>query len=137
MPTHVLGLLTFASGAIGNISMSFDVAASEVPRIEIFGSEATLSVPDPNGFGGPVRIRRRGEAEWREVPVDLPYADNSRGLGVADMALAAAEGRPHRASGELANHVLEIMHGVHLAAEGGGNHTLRSTTVMPEPLGEL
>ncbi len=137
VPTHVLGLLTFASGAIASISMSFDVAASEVPRIEIFGSEGTLSVPDPNGFGGPVRIRRRGGYEWREVPVELPYADNSRGLGLADMAAAIANGRPHRASGELGNHVLEIMHGVHIAADAGKNHTLCTTAVRPEPLGEL
>ena len=138
VPTHILGLLTFASGAIGSVSMSFDVAASEVPRIEIFGSEATLSVPDPNGFGGPVQVRRRGESEWSEIPVELAYENNSRGLGVADMARAIAEGRPHRASGDLANHVLEIMHAVHIAAEAGKNHTLRSSIERPEPLrGEL
>ncbi len=56
--------------------------------------------------------------DWTEVPVELPYADgNYRSLGVADMAHAILEGRPHRASGDLALHVLEVMEAFETAAE--------------------
>ena len=92
VPTHVAGLLHFASGAIGTLIMSFDVWRANLPFIEIYGSEGTLSVPDPNTFGGPVRVYKPGRTEWEEVPITRPFADNSRGLGVADMARALREG---------------------------------------------
>lgn len=110
-PTHIAGVLDFASGAIGTLVTSFDVWAANVPCIEIYGSEGSLTVPDPNGFGGAVRVRRMGEKEWSDIPHTHGFAENSRGIGVADMAAAIALGQPHRASGELAFHVLDVMQG--------------------------
>ena len=133
-PTHVAGLLDFASGAIGSIITTFDVWHAELPRIEIYGTEGTLSVPDPNCFGGPVRIRRAGMAEWKEVPLAFGYAENSRGIGVADMAAAIRGKRPHRANGELAFHVLDIMVALHEASDRGRHITLSSTCKRPAPL---
>ena len=60
VPTYVAGVIDFASGAIGTIVMSFDVWAAELPRIEVYGTEGSLSVPNPNGSGGPVKVRRSG-----------------------------------------------------------------------------
>ena len=108
-PTHVAGVLDFAGGAVATIITSFDVWAANLPRIEIYGSEGSLSVPDPNTFGGPVRIRLAGGSDWRDVPLTHGFTENSRGLGVADMASAIREDCPHRASGELAFHVLDVM----------------------------
>jgi len=68
-PTHIAGVLDFASGAIGTIITSFDVWGHHAPIIEIYGSEGTLSVPDPNTFGGVVRVRKAREQEWVEVPL--------------------------------------------------------------------
>ncbi len=133
-PTHIAGIMQFASGAIGTIVTSFDVWGGNVPHIEIYGTEGTLSVPDPNGFGGPVRIRRAGAREWSEVPHTHGYSENSRGLGVADMAYALRTGRPHRASGELAYHVLDIMHAFHEASEKGVHIELESTCSRPAAL---
>jgi hypothetical protein len=84
----------------------------------------------------PVRIKRPG-AEWAEVPLAFGYADNSRGLGVADMAMALATGRAHRASGELAYHVLDLMHAFHDASNTGRHVVLKSTCPRPAafPLG--
>jgi len=134
VPTHIAGIMQFASGAIGTIVTSFDVWGGNVPHIEIYGTEGTLSVPDPNGFGGPVRIRRAGAREWSEVPHTHGYSENSRGLGVADMAYALRTGRPHRASGELAYHVLDIMHAFHEASEKGVHIELESTCSRPAAL---
>lgn len=134
VPTHVCGVMDFASGAIGTITTSFDVWAAEHPCLEVYGTEGTLSVPDPNGFGGPVRLRRPGDKAWQEVPLTHAYAANSRGIGVADMAYALRSGRPHRASGDLAYHVLDIMHAFHDASASGKHVELKSTCAQPAPL---
>ncbi|HEX9018660.1 MAG TPA: Gfo/Idh/MocA family oxidoreductase [Anaerolineaceae bacterium] len=134
VPTHIAGVLDFANGAIATIVTSFDVWSAEVPRIEIYGTQGSLSVPDPNGFGGPVRVRRAGAAEWSEIPLTHGYAKNSRSLGVADMACAMRSGRPHRASGEMAYHVLDIMHAIHDAARSGSHVVMSSTCQRPAAL---
>lgn len=133
-PTHVAGILEFASGAIGTIITSFDVWAHRLPCIEIYGTDGTMSVPDPNGFGGPVRVRRPGAEDWSEVPLTHGYARNSRGIGVADLAYALRSGRPHRASGELGFHVLDIMHAFLESAHQRRHIDLTSTCTRPAPL---
>lgn len=134
VPTHVAGLMNFKSGAIGTIITSFDVWAAELPRIEIYGSLGTLSVPDPNTFGGPVRFYKPGQKEWQEIPVLHGYAENSRGLGVADMAMALRTGRKHRANVDLTYHVLDTMHAFHDACREGLVYRLSSTCEKPAPM---
>jgi predicted dehydrogenase len=133
-PTHIAGIMDFANGAIGTITTSFDVWSHTLPNIEIYGTEGSMLVPDPNGFGGPVRVRRRNSSEWHEVPHTHGFADNSRGIGVADMAYAIQSGRPHRANGQMAYHVLEAMHGFHDAAREGKHYAMQSVCERPAPL---
>lgn len=139
VPTHVVGLLDFASGAIANIITTFDVWSAELPRIEIYGTRGSLSVPDPNTFGGPVRVRPAGSSEWQEVAIPFHYTTNSRGLGVADMAYALRSGRAHRANGEMAFHVLEIMEAIHVASNENRHVMLSSGCERPAalPLGMM
>jgi predicted dehydrogenase len=134
VPTHVAGVMDFESGAVGTIITSFDVWSANLPRIEIYGSAGSLSVPDPNTFGGPVLVRRAGQSEWMEVPLTHGYSENSRGLGVADMAYAILNSRKNRASGELAYHVLDIMQGFHDASDRSAHYVLESTCSLPKPL---
>lgn len=134
VPTHVTGILDFKEGAVATVLQSFDVWHAHLPNIEIYGTEGSLHVPDPNGFGGTVKVRRAGAKEWSEVPLTHGYHGNSRGIGVADMASAMDQGRPHRASGELAYHVLDIMHAVHDASREGRHVDLKSTCSRPAPL---
>ena len=134
MPTHLTGVIEFQNGAIISVITSFDVWKHTHSPIEIYGTEGSLFVPDPNGFGGPIRMRRSGASEWSDVPLSHGYADNSRGIGVADMAYALRSGRPHRASGELANHVLDIMHAFHDASDAGKHIELQSKCARPKPL---
>jgi len=136
VPTHVAGILDFSNGAVATIITSFDVWHSQLPRIEIYGSEGTLIVPDPNTFGGPVCLRRHDQKEWTEMPLSHSYSENSRGLGVADMAYSILNGRKNRASGELAYHVLDVMHGFHDASREGKHYNLKSTCQQPEALGQ-
>ena len=132
VPTHVSGVMDFASGAVGTITTSFDVWAAQHPEIEIYGTEGTLACPSPNGTNGPVRVWRVGE--WNEVPLSHPYEATSRSTGVADMAYALRSGRPHRATGELAFHVLDMMHAFHDASNEGRHIMLESTCARPAPL---
>lgn len=135
--THVTAVLEHASGVISTVTVSFDVWATRIPLFEVFGTEGTLSVPDPNGFSGTPAIATAGDREFRDVPVAAGYADAGRGYGLADLARAIETGRTHRASGDLAFHVLEIMEAV-LAA--GARHevvALASSVERPAlvPLG--
>jgi len=130
--THYATVLDFAQGAIATMIMSFDSRAAQLPRIEIYGTEGTLSVPDPNTFGGPVRINRG--KEWLDVPLTHGYTENSRSIGVADMANAIRSGRPHRASGELALHVLDAMEAAADAPATGKAVKLTTTCARPAAL---
>jgi predicted dehydrogenase len=132
-PTHITGIMEFKNGAVGNITTSFDVWGARLPNIEIYGTEGSLSVPDPNGFGGTV-LYKRGREEWREVPLTHGYTENSRSLGVADMANALDNDRPHRASAELTYHVLDLMHAFHDAADAGQSVALESSCDKPAAL---
>ncbi len=134
IPTHIAGIIDFVNGPIVSLTTSFDVWANTSPRIEIYGTEGTLSAPDPNTFGGPVLVHRAGKREWTEIPVECNYIENSRGLGVADMAHALKSGRAPRASAELTYHVLDAMHAFHDASDSGSYVILASTCERPAPL---
>lgn len=116
VPTHAAGVLRFESGPIVSLVMSFEVHSHRMPFIELWGTEGSLAVPDPNTFGGPVFLCRRGEKDWVEQPVSGGPSDNARGIGVEDMARALASGRPARASGNRCLHVLAAMEGLHESA---------------------
>lgn len=134
--THVTASLGFANGAIVQVGLSFDVPAHKHVPLELYGTEASLIVPDPNFFGGDVELRKRGRDEsWTSVPVTQPYADgNYRSLGVADMAMGILENRPHRANGDLALHVLEVMEAFATASAEGRTIEIKTPVARPEPL---
>ena len=133
-PTHVTGVLDFVSGPVATVITSFDVWAANLPRVEIYGSEGSLSLPDPNTFGGPVRLRSAQAEEWQELPLLAGRAEESRGLGVRDMAAAIREDRPHRASGEMAFHVLDLMQSFEEASTSGQHIDIRSRCERPAAL---
>ena len=109
VPTHVNGILEFENGAVATITTTFDVYYDSSASLEIYGTKGTLRVPDPNGFDGPVMLLRPEDGAFREIPLTFDYRENSRGLGLADMAKALLTGRDMRAGGEQTLHVLEIM----------------------------
>lgn len=133
-PTHVTGTLDFTSGVVGTLITSFDVWYHQLPRIEIYGTEGTLSAPDPNTFGGPVLLRRARDSQWQEVPLTHGYTENCRGIGLADMVNAMHTGRVHRANGEMAYHVLEAMEALLQSSYEDRHMTLASSCERPESL---
>lgn len=119
VPTYVMGQMKFASGAVGSIFTTFDVSYKGGCRLEIYGSEGTLYLPDPNTFGGPITLIRGRDREVVELPLIYPYPENSRGLGLADMAKAIKTGRKHRANSYQQLHVVETMLGFIQSSEEG------------------
>ncbi len=134
VPTHINGILKFESGAIGNIITSFDVWSHEMPFIEIYGSEGTLRCPDPNNFGGVPMLKRGREEEWSAIPLSHGFAENSRGIGLADMAGAIRNGGSFRAQGALAYHVLDMMQSFHESSDSGKHLELDSQCEQPKAL---
>ncbi|MBS2966152.1 Gfo/Idh/MocA family oxidoreductase [Actinocrinis puniceicyclus] len=131
VPTHVTALIDLAGGPSVASTYSFD---SPVRRrmIEITGTEGTLSVPDPNTFTGPVLVRGPKDEDWRELPVRGPVA--GRGLGVLDLARALRADEPHRACGQLAQHVLETMAAIADSAAAGEFRQVPGGVPAPAPL---
>jgi predicted dehydrogenase len=132
--THVTGVLEHTNGALSTLMMSFGVWAGQLPRIEVYGTTGSLSVPDPNRFDGPVQVFRSSDPQWVEVPVSGGYPAAARGCGVADMARAIADGTVHRANGDLAYHVLDIMESLLAAAETGTAVEIASHPDRPAPV---
>ena len=133
--THVTGTLQFASGALIQVTLSFDVPKHSHLPYEIYGTEASMLVPDPNMFGGLVKVAPPRAEQWEDVPVTIPYADaNYRSLGVADMAYGILNDRPHRCSGDLALHVLEVMGAFETASASGEIVKIKSKAERPEPI---
>ncbi|MBR4205608.1 MAG: Gfo/Idh/MocA family oxidoreductase [Clostridia bacterium] len=110
VPTLYAGNMRFVNGAVGTLYTTFDVYYPGQARLEVYGTKGTLFVPDPNGFGGPVKLYKPGE-DVKEIELMFDYAMNSRALGLADMAKALQCGRPFRANSNQTFHVLEIMEG--------------------------
>lgn len=131
IPTHLTGIVEHTSGALSTVLMSFDVWASRMPRIEVFGTDGTLSVPDPNNFDGQVELWSPKTSEWQPLDVAGGYAGAGRGVGVADMARAIRTGTEHRASGSLAFHVLDVMESLLEAAERDQTVEVGSTAARP------
>ena len=110
--TSMNAVLEHRGGVTSTLSMSFDRWATRQPLFEVYGTAGTLAVPDPNRFAGSVELWTTDTRTWEESPAAAGYADAGRGYGLADLAHALQTDRPHRASGELALHVLEVMDAV-------------------------
>ena len=152
--THCQSLFEFESGVVGQMMVSFDVWESETPRLEVYGTEGTLCIPDPdpgdgaNIFQGPVWLRTRGTSRWTMRPRPIAPADwavmenthglnfDARGVGLAELAQAVREDREPRASGALGQHLCEIMEGM-LTSPGLGRFVdIESTLDRPPMLPE-
>lgn len=132
-PTHLTGSVEFASGAQAVVTMSFDVWAHHLPRIEIYGTEGSLSCPDPNRFDGEVQLWNRKTSGWKPVP--LTHTDRfGRGVGLAEMARAIQRGDNPRADGGLALHVVEVMEAFHASATSGRRIAMKTSCERPKAL---
>ncbi len=133
VPTSYYGVMEFESGAVASILTSFDIYGAKLPIIEIYGSKGTLRVPDPNCFGGPVVLHTPEQGDV-EIPLTFDYPENSRALGLAEMASALKAGRRPRASYKQTLHVLEVLTGFERAAKSGGYLELTTAYEREAPM---
>lgn len=133
-PTHAAALLEFDSGVLCQFLMSGDSYSTGLPHIEIYGSEGSLRCSDPNLFYGPVYLRKPDSRDLIELESHHSLNQDSRGVGVADMAVAIRNGRPHRANGEMGAHVVDIVNAIHESSDSGNRIELLTTCTRPAPL---
>ena len=133
VPSQYAVLVRYESGQSATMIYSFDSAVKRT-LLEITGTEGTLQVPDPNQFDGEIKVRRRDDEDFQLV--DSTEEVSSRGTGALDMARAIREGRPHRAQGALAYHVLDVMAAISEADERDEVVPVQSTVQKPDLLPE-
>ena len=146
-PTTIHALLSFESGATITLGTSWDVWSHDHNHMELYGELGTLYVPDPNFFGGELRITEREEPAATPDAYDHPFGipneeeddgsmrANYRAAGLADMAIAISEGREHRCSAELATHVVDVMVSILESGERGEFIDISTRCARPAPLG--
>jgi predicted dehydrogenase len=145
-PTTFHALLEFVNGAVVTFNASWDVWDHGHKPIELYGEEGTMHVPDPNFFGGVVRYTKRSDEVKRLPKWEHPFAipndqhpqgarANYRTSGLADMAIAIQEGRPHRCSLEFALHAIDVMTGILKSGETGKFVAMQTTCERPAALG--
>ncbi len=135
VPTHYTAILRLRTGVIVSMNISFDIWKSSLPMLEIYGTEGTLQVPDPNMTDGCPKVFRKEQIlsnlekteeekqqlqQFRELPeLFVNHGHYVRGAGVAELIDAIEGGKPHRANEKLALHVTEAMTGILRSAEDG------------------
>jgi predicted dehydrogenase len=140
VPTHITGILQFENGATVTIATSFDVIKHQHHEIEIYGSAGSMVTPDPNMYTGAVQVFQQGAKNWSEVVVDHPFVEGVpgrlglRGLGAAEMVDALRNERPHRVSGDLAFHALEVMTAFDRSSASGTVIPIASRCERPMPI---
>ncbi|MEL6958181.1 MAG: Gfo/Idh/MocA family oxidoreductase [Pseudomonadota bacterium] len=139
-PTTIHALLEFRSGAVITLLASWDVWSHNHSHLELYGEGGTLTLPDPNFFGGDLTLTQHRDA-ISLPPWDHPFAalnDDSRAnyrtIGIADMARAILDDRPHRCSGAFAHHVVDVMTSILKAGETGRRIDISTTCDRPDPL---
>jgi predicted dehydrogenase len=125
--THVSAILNHASGAQSTIMVSFEIWGSRLPTIEIYGTRGTITAPDPNQFSEPTLIYTEDAPEWKEVEPLAGFMGAGRGFGLSEMVSAIGANRPHRASGQLGAHVLEVMEAILSSSKSDVRVNIQST----------
>lgn len=132
-PTFIAGVMEFESGAQANLITSFGISGADLPNMQVYCANGILHAPDPNTYGGPVRVRLKGAPEWADVPL-IYEPDASPGpnaLGAIEAAIAIRGGAQPRASGQLAYHSLDVMLSILESAAGARHVSLSSTCARP------
>ena len=114
-PSHATAAMELDNGVTANLVASFETNGQYICDLELHGTEGVISFPDPNGFDGPVRLRR-GREGWQDVPIVGRGGRDARGIGLHELVEAIAAGRPERASGSLGLHVVDVARSILLAA---------------------
>ena len=156
--TNYCAVLKFANGTIGNINLTYDEWKSDLPGMELYGTDGVIIAPDPNTMMGPIRLLKAQEFKtvvngkaslpekleaiygpetfglFREIDTVAPRIGNERGAGLADMAKAIVDGRTPRVSADLCRHVTEAINAFNVCIETGMPYRMTTSFATPEPM---
>lgn len=137
--SEIMAVVRMRNGAAGTVHFNNDSVTEDQAFFALYGTKGILWIPDPNTFGGQVRFKATSDSfdtdpEVQVIDYGFAYGDNSRGIGPADMATAIRRGRRHRASAEIACHVLEVIDALMISGEKGIFVNIESTCERPAPL---
>jgi len=151
-------VLKFASGTVGNINLSYDMWKSDLPAMQMYGTDGVLICPNPNTMSGPIKLLKADEFKafveskegmiprlgaiygpqsfelFREIDTVAPRIGNERGLGVTDMADAILTGGKPRVSADLCRHVTEAINAFNVSVETGLPYKMTTTFEQPEAM---
>jgi len=145
-PTTIHAVLEFMNGALITLGASWDVSSHGHHNIELYGTEGTVYVPDPNFFNGDVVITDRAGTKEKVTPWEHPFGvpnwgldtpnprANYRNAGLADMMDSVETGRAARCGLDVALHAVDVMTSILRAGETGQVITLSTTCARPEAL---
>lgn len=136
--SQVSAILQFESGITGTLHLNADSVLKDQSYLAVYGTKGILYLPDPNQFGGRVRLVRNSHdlkkpSQAQELPNSFAYEENSRGIGPAEMAAAIRAGRPCRADKEFAYHVLEVLDAILKSGEERRFFEISSSCPRPRP----
>ena len=158
VPTNYCAVLKFAGGTIGNLNLTYDEWKSDLPGLELYGTEGVIFAPDPNAMQGPIKLLKADDFKaivnsketmqekleaiygpetfnlFAEIETVAPRAGNERGAGMADMAAAIIEGRKPRVSADLCRHVTEAINAFDVCVETGLPYRMTTTFELPEAM---
>jgi len=146
-PTTIHAVMEFVSGAVVTLGASWDVWHHKHANMELYGEKGSLHLPDPNFFGGDLIVTNEEKVvdmpKWNhplgvlnQQANDGQMLANYRTAGLADMALAILEGRPHRCSPQMALHTIDVMTSILKSAQAGSFVDLTTTCERPDMLDE-
>jgi predicted dehydrogenase len=130
----VTGSLLFESGVFGSLMLNSCSIPAELPQIVMYGTEGILYMTNPNNFGGEVKAVLKGQTEPVNLPPTHGFSENSRGIGIAELAWSLRNGRRPRTSKEMAFHGLELLLGIFKSCETKRFYEMTTTFTRPAPL---
>ena len=130
----VVGSFEFVNGVYGSITFNSCSIGNEKPQIVMYGTDGILYMPDPNVFGGEVKVIMKGQTEPVTLPPTHAFSENSRGIGPAELAWSLRRGRKPRTSKEMAFHGLELLLGLYKSCETKKFYEMTSTFQRPAPI---
>ena len=146
-PTTLMGVLNFKNKAKIQLFASWDVWKHQHSTIELYGLDGSMTIPDPNYFGGDLKISKK-DSKWevldtKTMSLGIPNKEekgvmlaNYRGIGLSDMVNAITKEKKARCSIDLTLHVLEIMEGILVSADNKSLYVVSTTCDQPNHLSE-
>ncbi len=137
VPTYVSSLMEFDNNMMANVTLSFDMHypywEADMPFLRVYGTEGSMDVPDLNKYEGPILVRNN-KGEVTEYPLQFGFTENSRGMGLSDMANAMRNGVTYRANADFGLHIAEVLCDIQKSAVDSKEYVIENKCEIPEQL---